>query len=103
MSLRQTLYQPPHIYVNQRVSTFLFPFSIRLPLGKFETFQTEQNIKGNKQFKETLIAEVILVSTYDNLLFPLHILLGVNYIQYNNLIGYGFFLYNWLSSDVKLE
>ena len=80
MSLRQTLYQPPHIYVNQRVNTFLFLFSIRLPLGKFETFQTEQNIKGNKQFNEILIAEAILVSTYDNLLGSLNIILGVNYI-----------------------
>ena len=80
MSLRQTLYQPPHIYVNQRVNTFLFLFLIRLPLGKFETFQTEQNIKGNKQFNEILIAEAILVSTYDNLLGSLNIILGVNYI-----------------------
>ena len=49
-------------------------------MGKFETFQTEQNIKGNKQFNEILIAEAILVSTYDNLLGSLNILLGVNYI-----------------------
>ena len=80
MSLRQTLYQPPHIYFNQRVNTFLFPFSIRLPLRKLETFQTEQNIKGNKQVKETLIGEAILVSTYDNLLVLLNILLGINYL-----------------------